>query len=386
MLKYFSVKNYKNFRKELVLDFSKVGGYRFNSECINKNIITKAIIYGKNATGKTNLGKALYDITNHMVGYTVINSSRIVNADSEETYAEFKYVFDFDGNIVSYIYTKDDNDILGKETMFLDDNLIFKVDYDNRTISQKELKLIGVDVNQVVNYKKYMRKNTYDGEEDRRVQTPFFRYLVSNTLYDSTSIIKKIIDYIERMKFYTVSQQINPYRQGTLHDSFMNFLADEDNLKEFEVFLNVMGVKCKLSIAWNIERRPELFFEYNKKLIPFWKNASSGTLSLYTFYQKYVASAIKPSFLYMDEFDAFYHYEMSEKIIKYFKEKYPESQVILTTHNTNLMTNKIMRPDCLFILSTEGKITALCDATERELREGHNLEKMYISGEFNEYE
>ena len=50
------------------------------------------------------------------------------------------------------------------------------------------------------------------------------------------------------------------------------------------------------------------------------------------------------------------------------------------------MTNKIMRPDCLFILSSRGTLTALCDATERELREGHNLEKMYISGEFEKYE
>ena len=90
--------------------------------------------------------------------------------------------------------------------------------------------------------------------------------------------------------------------------------------------------------------------------------------------------------MYIDEFDAFYHYEMSENMIQYLKVKYPNSQVILTTHNTNLMTNSIMRPDCLFILSTYGTLTPLCDATERELREGHNLEKLYISGEFKAYE
>ena len=55
----------------------------------------------------------------------------------------------------------------------------------------------------------------------------------------------------------------------------------------------------------------------------------------------------------------------------------------MTSHNTNLMD---MRPDCLFILSRRGRLTALCDATERELREGHNLEKMYIGGEFDAYE
>ena len=92
------------------------------------------------------------------------------------------------------------------------------------------------------------------------------------------------------------------------------------------------------------------------------------------------------SFVYLDEFDAFYHYEMAEKVIRFFKRKYPKCQMIMTSHNTNLMTNRIMRPDCLLILSSRGTLTSLCNATERELREGHNLEKMYISGEFERYE
>ena len=39
----------------------------------------------------------------------------------------------------------------------------------------------------------------------------------------------------------------------------------------------------------------------------------------------------------------------------------------------------------LLILSRYG-LTPLSRATERELREGHNLEKMYIGGEFSKYE
>lgn len=58
-------------------------------------------------------------------------------------------------------------------------------------------------------------------------------------------------------------------------------------------------------------------------------------------------------------------------------------QKILTSHNTNLLTNRIMRPDCYFIL-TKDKLTSLANATKRELREGHNLEKLYMSGEFDE--
>ena len=121
----------------------------------------------------------------------------------------------------------------------------------------------------------------------------------------------------------------------------------------------------------------------HKKLVPFYRTASSGMLALTSLYQKIVSN---PSLIYIDDFAAFYHYEMAEKLISFFKNKYPECQFIMTSHNTNLMINKIMRPDCLFILSSKGTLTALCDATERELREGHNLEKMYISGEFEKYE
>lgn len=76
---------------------------------------------------------------------------------------------------------------------------------------------------------------------------------------------------------------------------------------------------------------------------------------------------------------------MADKLVQYLKTRYTDCQVVLTTHNTNLMTNHLMRPDCLFILSRDGRLTALCDATERTSR-GHNLEKLYIGGEFERYE
>ena len=115
-------------------------------------------------------------------------------------------------------------------------------------------------------------------------------------------------------------------------------------------------------------------------------NASSGTLALLTLYRRLIFRVKEASLVYLDEFDAFYHYEMAQNVIQLLKKKYPRCQIIMTSHNTNLMTNRLMRPDCLFILSSSGTLTSLCNATLRELREGHNLEKMYISGEFEKYE
>ena len=85
--------------------------------------------------------------------------------------------------------------------------------------------------------------------------------------------------------------------------------------------------------------------------------------------------------MFLDEFDAYYHYELSETIVQ-IAEQMKHTQVIFTSHNTSLLSNRIMRPDCYFIL-TLNKLTSIIDATDRELREGHNLEKLYMSGEFD---
>ena len=85
---------------------------------------------------------------------------------------------------------------------------------------------------------------------------------------------------------------------------------------------------------------------------------------------------------FIDEFDAYYHYELSETLVNMLDEM-RNTQVIITSHNTNLLSNRIMRPDCYFVLANN-QITSLVNATDRELREGHNLEKLYLSGEFDE--
>ena len=349
MLKRFAVRNYKNFKDKILLDFSKIGEYSFNADCLSMRLI-----YGRNATGKTNFGKALLDIKSLLCG---MQSSGLINDGGQ---AKFKYEFKFGNDEVVYKYSRFANTKLCDEELSINGKAIFKCDFINNKFDFQGLNIISVET---VNTKRYLIQD--DGV------LPFLRWLINNTSFCDDSVLIQLFEYVRKMGMITVGHD--------LLYSNRNFLGD---LKSFEDFLNLMGIECKLVLQELPDGQAELYFSQNK-LVPFYSTASSGTLALTSLYQKIVSN---PSLIYLDDFDAFYHYEMAEKLICYFKNKYPECQLIMTSHNTNLMTNKIMRPDCLCLLSSRGTLTAFCDATERELREGHNLEKMYISGEFEKYE
>ena len=57
-------------------------------------------------------------------------------------------------------------------------------------------------------------------------------------------------------------------------------------------------------------------------------------------------------------------------------------QIFTTTHNTDLMSNGLLRPDGYFLLENNS-IKAIADLTDKELRQAHNLQKMYKAGAFN---
>ena len=68
-----------------------------------------------------------------------------------------------------------------------------------------------------------------------------------------------------------------------------------------------------------------------------------------------------------------------QSLVKRLKEV--SSQVVLTTHNTTLLDNDLIRPDCGFKISESG-ITSLHNSTSKDIRLAHNLEKMYRAGSF----
>ena len=44
MLKKFTLRNYKNFKNEISIDFENIAGYQFNMDCLYEGTIGKMLI------------------------------------------------------------------------------------------------------------------------------------------------------------------------------------------------------------------------------------------------------------------------------------------------------------------------------------------------------
>lgn len=368
MLKKFEVEGFKNFDYPLVIDFSDIKQYTFNKNCIRDELLNTVIIYGKNAIGKTNLGLAIFDIVTHLVDRNVSPQlyDYYLNNQGNYSCATFSYTFQFDDDEVVYSYKKTEVDNLLFESLKVNSKLLFMHDNSNKNDFfddkfKSELSNLNFDYN------------------NASIST--LRYIVTNSQLEKDHIVRKMYDFISNMLWF---RNLDEHRFIGLKDNvkkakdYYDFIFEGNNLELFQQLLVIAGVEDKLIVRSTPDKEKVLYIK-GKQLLPFFKVASNGTKALYAYF--YWSQNKNISFLFIDEFDAYYHYELSELLVKQLEGV--AHQTLLTSHNTNLLSNSIMRPDCYFIL-TKSKITSIARATDRELREGHNLEKLYINGEFNE--
>lgn len=364
MIKLFEVSGFKNFKDTVTLDFSDVRDYKFNLSCITDGLIGKSIIYGKNSMGKSNFGLALFDIVSHLSSKNVTPNlyDYYLNVSGMSEYAEFHYLFQFARDTIDYRYRKDESQDLLYEKLSLNGSMLYEYDYKLKNGSIEGIHEIAPTLNWVF--------------QDTDC---ILKYVVNNTVLDDSHPLRQMIRFVGNMLWFRSLDENRYIGYKVKSNDYYEFMFESKTLKEFESFLHQAGVSDRLVVRTGVDGKKALYFDTDTPL-PFFKVASSGTRALYTFFYWY-KTAEEVSFMFIDEFDAFYHFELAESIVSIL-EKMENTQVVLTSHNTNLLTNRIMRPDCYFIL-TKNKLTALANATTRELREGHNLEKLYMSGEFN---
>ena len=132
MLKRFSVKNFKAFEDKVTLDLSSIGNYEFNKECISNGICKTSLLYGKNASGKTSLCFALFDIVEVLTDKYVCHElykpyKHVLHQDAP---TEFEYEFKFGTDEIFYKYSKSDQSTLLSEELIINQKQIFSYKKD----------------------------------------------------------------------------------------------------------------------------------------------------------------------------------------------------------------------------------------------------------------
>lgn len=372
MLKRFSVTNFKNFEEKTTFHFDEVKDYGFNKDLIKEDdnhnkIINKALVYGENGAGKSNLGFAIMEINNHLTNKfkSPFHYFNITNANSYSPWAVFEYVFsDASGKEIVYEYSKNDSLNFGFEKVTYDGELIYHYDYEKKDLKKtiKEAK------NLIINYlADNMSGINYIG---RTVPLP------------ASHPIKFITEFADGMLWFR-SVRNNEFMGVEGNPENLNsYLGDPSRIAEFNKFLKECGLDYDLGTYYDISGKNLLISaKYKNRDLNFFSIASAGTASLSLLYYWLTKAENRTKFLFIDEFDAFYHYDLAEKILNLINGR-SEFQSVLTTHNTYLMNNSFMRPDTYFQIENN-KIVSLADSTNKVIREGNNLERMYRANEFN---
>lgn len=376
MLAKFSVKNFKNFAKKFTIDLSNIKQYAYSEACVKDGIVKTGLIYGPNSIGKSNLGKAIFDIVQ-----TVTDKERrpdlylsYANAKHPELATEFVYEFVFGSSRVRYEYSKLTYEDIIKEAFFIDGvEIVSRYGDSFHTNLEGSATLNSNKLNSKISVMRFIKANAV---------------LADNP---TNNVVWSFFSFIDRMLMFSNLRQ-NYYQGFIVGNPAVDVeIIKKGKLAELETFLNSADVECSLKNL-EINGQQKMFFYFgDNHYIDFWDNASTGTQSLVFFFYWYMQMqadpSLAPSFVYLDEFDAFYHEKTAAKVVELLRQT--QSQVILTTHDSSLLTNELLRPDCAFNMLPEYKnsdsyvMGPLSSRTEKELRQALNIPKMFRAGAFD---
>lgn len=364
MLIKFSVKNFRGFAKKIEWDLSHPNNYEFNKYAIKEGIIKNGIIYGPNGSGKSNFALALFDIENHLSAKWKKTDyyTNFVYTGAPNSPVEFDYQFKFDNDIVDYRYSKNSLGLILSESLYVNQKQVFKKDESTFVIDERQFK---IDATIKENFKQNV--NSVSVINFLTASFPFSQdhYIVKLVLFVNSMLWFKNLDSREFIGLEIASFSLEEFIiQNHYVDDFKEFLA-----KVSEQHFQFVPPK---------EGDKNLYCEIGGNTIPFLLMASTGTQALELLFV-WIKRMSAASFVFIDEFDAFYHFKLAFEVCKQLFNL--DCQVFTSSHNTYLMTNDLLRPDCNFILQNN-RIKPLQACTDKELRFGHNIEKLFRGGAF----
>lgn len=368
MLAKMYLTNFLSFKERTEIDLTASKYSILGKTNVYKSEILKgALFIGPNASGKSNALKGLSFIIKMIKGEGVsFNRYRCLFSDNPIITIEYEFIFE--SKKVEYVieYNIQTNSI--SENLKIDEITVLK-----RTGNTGELR-IGQSVttdDQVDSETLFLRTASFN--TGRFPQEPTLRklmdFLQNSYIVDEYNWDARVGSTITRYAEKFGVEKINKYLTAFKYDFSMEYGSESEGA----------GLKLTLGADNKMVFLKRKSFPFPNVLI----NESQGNQVFADLLPHLIRVIENAGMLIVDEFGNSFHNKLAEKIISFFMENAKNSQIFITSHHTNLVSNSVFRPDqinLITFLNTSG--SNVKRLSQFKPREAQNLEKMYLGGMF----
>lgn len=425
MLIDYSVQNYCSFntRQEL----SMLASTSTKEECalnnlkeVNafgvKNVLKSTAIFGANGSGKTNLAESLKKLqmlilgSLDSVGDSVARKILpfLLKDDYFDVPSEFEVTFLAEGNLYRYGIAISEGEI-AEEWLYWTkssrETLLFHrdrqtVNFNQRSFSEAKLftKRDGETwlLEKTKEFVPFISVlSQFDGEKSSIVTSWFEKLNIISGLTDrgfkdftielfekNTNFRNWAIEILKSFQIYGLN--IDEVERSFPLPKGKNSLESEDlkdALSKLQGYLESKTVKQKKVDVIKID---QVTGEHYSIPLSF---ESEGTRKLLYLLGPLYDVIINDEILFVDEFDNKFHTLLCKFIIDlYNKNNHGNSQLIITCHDTNLLTNELFRRDQIWFVekndSNESELYSLVEYKEHYTRKDDSYSKDYLSGKY----
>lgn len=367
MLTKMYLTNFLSFKDRTEFDFTASKYSILGRTNVYDEVLKGALFIGPNASGKSNALEGISFIIKMIKGEgNPIAAYRCFMSENPVTTVE--YEFEFDSKKIDYLIEYNSYTKCISENLKIDD-IIFLI----RSGNAGELR-IGENIIQ-------------DHQVDAK--TLFLRTASFNTgRFPQEPTMRKLMDFLHN------SYIIDGYNLGATFGNSITRYAEEFGVEKINQYLEEFNYD--FSIEYGLESegagvkivmgtdQKKVFLKRKSFPIPnIIDNESQGNQVFADLLPNLIGVIENPGMLIVDEFGNSLHNKLVEKIIRFFMEKSMGSQLFITSHHTNLISNSVFRPDQLNLISFQDKLgSKVKRLSQFKPREAQNLEKMYLGGMF----
>ena len=404
MLLEFSVENFLSFKDKMTLNMIASSDKSLDNNLINyngNNLIKCAVVYGPNASGKTNLLKSI-----GFVKSMVINSHKNQKGDAirvipfrlDEKYSnkpsKFELVFIKDG--IKYVYG-----FSADMTKIHEEYLYYYPMGRPAVIFERD------------------HTNNYRFVKDKKEQNELSKRTLDNSLYLSTSSNWNYKRTAKAMEWFVNNVQVETLQEMPIANTKTTEIFNKNErtkeiVKKFLYEADVGIVDLDISVRTLSDKDfakkiPEPFLEYilkdnpkiteirtyhygfdssgNKVKIPFnFRDESDGSKRMFELTGIIIDVLLNGKLLIIDEFDTNLHPHLVKYLVGLFqnpKKNKNNSQLVFSTHNTYLLKTNLFRRDQIwFTEKRPDQSTDLYSLWDYKPRKDENIEKGYLAGRY----